>query len=115
MPDNYQWTAPRSGATDYSNDAATTRKLETRRRELEDRVRRLTSQAIAFELQLGLARRWQPEDVEYQETRQYIATRDYQRALGHLQRLVIQRLFELHKLNLSQTGKYNSFAILVTG
>ncbi|KAI0323319.1 hypothetical protein GY45DRAFT_1227486, partial [Cubamyces sp. BRFM 1775] len=35
---------------------------------------------------------------------QYIATRKYQRALGKLQRLVIQRLFELHKLNLSQTG-----------
>ena len=34
----------------------------------------------------------------------YIATRTYQQALGRLQRLVIQRLFELHKMNVAQTG-----------
>jgi hypothetical protein len=34
----------------------------------------------------------------------YMATRKYHRALDELQRLVVLRLFELHKLNLSQTG-----------
>ena len=34
----------------------------------------------------------------------YMATCKYQQALGRLQRLVIQRLFELHKMNIAQTG-----------
>ncbi|KAI1787602.1 hypothetical protein LXA43DRAFT_861663, partial [Ganoderma leucocontextum] len=34
----------------------------------------------------------------------YIAARRYQQALGRLQRLVIQRLFELQKMNLSHTA-----------
>ncbi len=68
-------------------------------------MKRLTSQVISFELQLGITRRWLPEDKEYKETQKYIATRRYQKALGRLQELVIQRLFELQKLNISQTGK----------
>lgn len=36
---------------------------------------------------------------------QYLQERRYCRALDKLQRLVIQRLFELHKLNVSQTGQ----------
>lgn len=42
---------------------------------------------------------------EYQEAVEYTATRDYHRALDKLQKLVLQRLFQLHKLNLNQTGK----------
>ncbi len=67
-------------------------------------MRRLTSQVISYELMLHVSWRWQPGDREYEETTKYIAMRNYQRALGRLQRLVIQRLFELHKLNVSQTG-----------
>ncbi|KAI0700240.1 hypothetical protein C8T65DRAFT_709710 [Cerioporus squamosus] len=104
IPENYQWRAPQSGPTDYYRETSATRKLETRRRELEDKVRRLTSQVISYELVLHVNRRWQPGDREYEETTKYIATRNYQRALGRLQRLVIQRLFELHKLNVSQTA-----------
>ena len=59
-----------------------------------------------MEIALGIERRWEPTSPEYQGTLKYIATRKYQQALGRLQRLVIQRLFELHKLNLSQTGKH---------
>ena len=57
---------------------------------------------------MQIPRRWVPGDREYEETLKYIATRNYQRALGRLQRLVIQRLFELHKLNLAQTGMLRS-------
>ncbi|EMD32312.1 hypothetical protein CERSUDRAFT_25135, partial [Gelatoporia subvermispora B] len=37
-------------------------------------------------------------------TLKYKATRDYYRVLDNLQRLIVQRLFELHSLNLSQTA-----------
>ena len=104
VPRNYRWISPHAGPTHYQGDASATTKLETCRRTLEETVRRLTRQVVAMELKLDIHRRWVPGDKEYEETKKYIATRNYQKALGRLQRLVIQRLFELHKLNLSQTG-----------
>lgn len=60
-----------------------------------------------MEAALDIENTWKPGDKLYDETLEYMATRKYQRALGKLQRLVIQRLFELHKMNLAQTGKYS--------
>ena len=45
-----------------------------------------------------------PNTPEYVETACYIHERRYHQALNRLQRLVIQRLFELHRLNLSGIG-----------
>lgn len=58
-----------------------------------------------MEVRMGVAHRWQPSDVQYLETLKYMGLRKYHRALDNLQRLVIQRLFELNKLNLSGTGE----------
>ncbi|KAI0350003.1 hypothetical protein OH77DRAFT_1576588 [Trametes cingulata] len=98
------WSDPRTGPMDYNADLSITRKLETRRRYLRERVRQVTAEVTAMEVALNIMNRWQPEDLAYRETLQYIAERKYHRALGKLQRLVIQRLFELHKMNLAQTG-----------
>ena len=57
-----------------------------------------------MEKSMNVHDRWEPGDRQYQETLKYIATRCYQQALGRLQRLVIQRLFELQKMNLLHTG-----------
>jgi hypothetical protein len=57
-----------------------------------------------MEVKMGIATRWQPSDLPYVETVKYMVERKYHRALDHLQKLVIQRLFELNKLNLSGTG-----------
>ncbi len=89
----------------YQGDRAATIAVESRRRALKERQDNLLADIHAMESALHLRRRWQPEDSEYQATLKYMATRKYQKALGHLQRLVVQRLFELHKLNLSGTGK----------
>ncbi|KAI0746795.1 hypothetical protein C8Q80DRAFT_1220069 [Daedaleopsis nitida] len=103
-PPEYTWLSPNSGPTDYYGDASATVRLEGRRRELDERVTRLTSQVIAMEVQMNITVRWRPGDKEYEETARYIDTRRYQQALGRLQRLVIQRLFELHRLNVAQTA-----------
>ncbi|RDX49545.1 hypothetical protein OH76DRAFT_1418305 [Lentinus brumalis] len=95
---------PTSGPTSYDDDLSATRKLETRRRYLRDRVDRLSADVTEIEVRLGIDKRWEPTDEKYTSATKYIATRTYQRALGRLQRLVIQRLFELHKMNLAQTG-----------
>ena len=65
---------------------------------------RLEDDLARLEAKLEIENRWQPGDILYDNTVKYIAPRKYQQALGRLQRLVILRLFELHKLNLSQTG-----------
>ncbi|PIL29500.1 hypothetical protein GSI_08308 [Ganoderma sinense ZZ0214-1] len=95
---------PQSGATDYAGDLSATRRLERSRRVLLERVDRLTAEAIAIESEFHVRSRWQPGDEQYMKTLEYINNRRYYRALGKVQRLVIQRLFELHRLNLAQTG-----------
>lgn len=54
---------------------------------------------------MGIDKRWDPSSPEYLDTLGYLVTRKYQRALEELQHLVIQHLFELHKMNISATGE----------
>lgn len=95
---------PHSGPTNYDQDLSATRRLESRRRDLADQVADLTADVKEIEARFEIDTRWTPLDARYQSAMKYRATREYQRALGRLQRLVIQRLFELHKLNIAQTG-----------
>ena len=59
-----------------------------------------------MECKLGIDPRWSPATPEYQDALRYSTTRKYHQALDKLQKLVVQRLFELQKLNLSSTGAY---------
>ena len=58
----------------------------------------------ALEVQMGIDRRWTQTDSQFIETVQYINERSYRRALDKLHQLVVQRLFELHSMNVAQTG-----------
>jgi hypothetical protein len=91
----------------YAHDLSTTRKLETERRYAMELRENCIRQIIDIEVSMGIERRWDPSSPEYQETLGYLSTRTYQRALEELQRLVVQRLFELHKMNISATGECN--------
>lgn len=102
-PDNFKTAAP-SLSQPYTHDLSTTRKIESERRysiELRENVLR---QIIDMEVYLGIEKRWVSSSPEYLEVLAYLSTRTYQRALENLQRLVVQRLFELHKMNISATG-----------
>ncbi len=101
---------PDDGPRDYGSRLSETRKLEARRRHLLGRVDLMEAEVAAIEVECGIDNRWQPSDFLYKQTVEYIATRRYQRALGKLQRLVIQRLFELHKLNVAKTGEHTASA-----
>lgn len=48
--------------------------------------------------------RWSPLDAEYKAALKYMTERKYHQALENLHLLVIKRLFEMHKLNISGTG-----------
>ncbi|KAG6835632.1 hypothetical protein H0H93_016343, partial [Arthromyces matolae] len=90
----------------YSSELSSTRKRETERRYADERRDQLTRDVIVLEEKLGIGagQRWTFSSPEFLEISQYMSRRKYEKALDKLQKLVIQRLFELQKLNLSQTG-----------
>ncbi|KAJ7723101.1 hypothetical protein DFH07DRAFT_759653 [Mycena maculata] len=90
--------------TNYEANAKATRRLEAQRRyaiELHDKVL-LAVQEI--ELQMGIAIRWFPNSEEWREAAIMVGKRRYQQALDQLQGLIIARIFELTKMNMSGTG-----------
>ncbi|KAL6298830.1 hypothetical protein BKA93DRAFT_833746 [Sparassis latifolia] len=88
----------------YNHELSQTRRLETQRRHIAERRQQVLRDVIAMEVHMGIVNRWQTTSTEYIETLQYVKLREYHRALDNLQRLVVQRLFELHNLNLAQTA-----------
>lgn len=70
----------------------------------DERHAQVLTEVVSMELKMGIARRWQPSDQHYIDTLKYMTERDYHRALDKLHRLVVQRLFELSRLNLARTG-----------
>lgn len=64
----------------------------------------------AIEHALGIEERWMPNSSEYVATQLYVKNRRFIRAVDELERLVVQRLFELSKANLAGTGKHSMSA-----
>jgi len=107
IPSDYHFNLPSSDIatpTTYTSELSKTRLLESERWYAQERRDWLLRQVLEFEVQMGIDKRWTPDTPEYAETVRYIDERRYHQALNHLQRLVIQRLFELHRLNLSGIG-----------
>ncbi|KAG6871113.1 hypothetical protein C0993_003812, partial [Termitomyces sp. T159_Od127] len=94
----------------YASALSITRKRETKRRYADERRDQLTRDVTLLEERLGIAReqRWTFSSSEFIDISKYITRRKYEKALDKLQKLVIQRLFELQKLNLSYTGTTSS-------
>ena len=70
-----------------------------------NKVQMLEAHVSFLENQLDLDGRWTPSSNEYQEAKYEATHRAYWCALDELERLVVQRLLELTKLNISGTGK----------
>jgi hypothetical protein len=61
---------------------------------------------------MAIESRWTPDTPEYQKALIMLRERRYQRALDHLERLVIQRLFKLAKLGISGIGmRHTNFQV----
>ncbi|KAJ7868478.1 hypothetical protein B0H13DRAFT_2351364 [Mycena leptocephala] len=88
----------------YAEAAKATRRIETQRRHaLELRVRALAA-VHDLELRLGITVRWVAGDEQWAAAAAMVSKRRYQRALDNLQKLIICRMFELAKCNMSGTG-----------
>jgi hypothetical protein len=62
-----------------------------------------------LEMKLGVDKRWQPEDIEWQNAARLVANRKYQLALDTLEGLIVARIFELSKMNRAGTGMSSIF------
>jgi hypothetical protein len=87
-----------SGAQDF------TRTAETKRRHALEKHDKDLVIVHALEVRLGITR-WVLGSPEYEEAGRLVAMRKYQRCLDNLEALVVARIFELTKMNRSQTGE----------
>jgi hypothetical protein len=62
-------------------------------------------EVLRYEEDHGIEKRWVITSPEYREARTMMAERRYRRAIDELERLVVQRLFELTKLGMNGVGK----------
>ena len=110
IPSDYHFRLPSGNnttSTTYSSELSKTRCMETKQHFAREWYNQVLLQVLKLEVQMGIAKRWTLETTEYVETTCYICKRRYHQALNKLQRLVTQRLFELHRLNLSGIGQFS--------
>ncbi|KAJ3816761.1 hypothetical protein F5880DRAFT_1626459 [Lentinula raphanica] len=88
----------------YNTELSQTRKIEMKRQYLKEQHKDLLFQVVQMEALLDIQRHWEPQDSEYCAAVKRMDEQKYREALLKLHRLVVQRLWELHKMNLSQTG-----------
>ncbi|GAW02457.1 hypothetical protein LENED_004115 [Lentinula edodes] len=100
-PEDFEQLPPHSS---YSSGLSETRKTETRRRFLGEKQDNVLWEILQMESQMDVRRRWTPLDSEYKAALKYMTERKYLQALENLHFLVIKRLFEMHKLNMSGTA-----------
>ncbi|KAF9046183.1 hypothetical protein BJ165DRAFT_1345868, partial [Panaeolus papilionaceus] len=81
-----------------------TQTTETARRHLRETHFARLSAVQTMEKRAGIAVRWTRDSEKWRETEQRVVLRQYQRSLDTLEGLVVARMFELTKMNMSQTG-----------
>jgi hypothetical protein len=82
-----------------------TTSAETARRHALESEKRDLAAVQVLESKLNIAQRWTSDSVEWQQAAEKVSMRRYQRCLDTLEGLVVARMFELTKMNMSQTGK----------
>ena len=87
-----------------------TRVHETQRRHAFEERDKVLATVHDLETKLGIMERWSPLSAKWTATAEMVAKRTYQRSLDQLEGLVVSRMFELTKMNQSQTGESNGSA-----
>lgn len=61
-----------------------------------------------LEVELDIRQRWTADSEQWKAAAILVGRRRYQHRLDELEGLVVSRMFELMKMNMSQTGKFAS-------
>jgi hypothetical protein len=88
----------------YAQNMSITRRQETKRRQAMELRDNLLVGVHELEGRLDIEDRWVAGSDEWSDAAVLVSNRRYQRALDKLHALVIARLFELTKCNMSGTG-----------
>lgn len=83
-------------------------KIDTRLRTTDQRLRLKDEEILRFEEDNNIAERWVPGSPQYISATKLLAERKYRQAIDTLERLVVQRLFELTKLGMNGVGTYTA-------
>jgi len=86
------------GDRDYTTSMET-----ARRHALENNMKHLQA-AQMLEKKMNTRERWRPGSLEWEAAAAKVVMRRYQRCIDILEGLVVARMFELTKMNMSQTG-----------
>jgi hypothetical protein len=81
-----------------------TSKVELARRHGKEKVERDLESVQELERQLEIVDRWTPASPRWESTTVAVKKRKYRLALDALELLIVERIFELTKMNRSQTG-----------
>lgn len=81
--------------------------IEKKHKHAVENIRRTVEIVQTFEQRLGIER-WTKGSMEWNEHETLFSRRRYQRCLDDLERLVVSRMFELTKMNMSGTGSLQS-------
>ncbi|KAJ6538646.1 hypothetical protein DFH09DRAFT_1249621 [Mycena vulgaris] len=92
------------GVAGYAGDARATRRIETQRRHALEVQAKALDVVQDLEVRLEIETRWVPGSEKWVAVAAMVRKRRYQRALDKLQGLIIARMFELAKCNMSGTG-----------
>ena len=98
---NDVWSNLTSSTIDQRDQTA---KTETARRHAIENCTKDLHTVQLMEAKMNIATRWRPEMEEWVQAEKKVSMRNYQRCLDRLEGLVVSRMFELTKMNMSQTG-----------
>ncbi|KAI6142816.1 hypothetical protein BKA82DRAFT_4331420 [Pisolithus tinctorius] len=93
-----------SDPKDYATYTRKTRKVETARRHAVEMYNKDLRIVQDLESKLNIDSCWTPERPEWHDAARLVTKRTFQRALDHLEALVVARIFELSKMNRAGTG-----------
>lgn len=88
------------------------RGLEAKRRHAIENVDKDLLIVQQLEEKLDINERWTPAHPKWKLTSELVGKRRYQRCLDSLEGLIVARMFELTKMNMSQTGEPTNFCCL---
>ncbi|KAG6895499.1 hypothetical protein C0992_000999 [Termitomyces sp. T32_za158] len=86
-------------------------KPDTQVRHAQEAMDNALNAVQGLEVQLEITERWTPECDEWKAAATMAGRRRYQRCLDELERLVMSHMFELTKMNMSQTGTLPSILL----
>ncbi|KAJ7016960.1 hypothetical protein C8F04DRAFT_1215277 [Mycena alexandri] len=95
---------PADADATYAAVASQTRRIETQRRHAIEARDKTLAVVRDLEVRLDIARRWEDDGDDWIRVAKMAKNRRYQRALDALEGLVVARMFELTKVNMSDTG-----------